>query len=94
LFEEDTKTLFCGDLFTHAGNGPALTDGDIVGPALDAEEIFHATALSAAAATTIRHLAALDPQMLALMHGSSTKVRCRESLLRLADAYDLMMKQG
>jgi flavorubredoxin len=94
LFEEGTKTLFCGDLFTHAGDGPALTDGDIVGPALAAEEIFHATALSAATAATIRHLAALDPQMLALMHGSSTKVRCRESLLRLADAYDSMVKQG
>jgi flavorubredoxin len=94
LFEEGTKTLFCGDLFTHAGDGPALTDEDIVGPALDAEAIFHATALSAATATTIRDLAELDPQMLALMHGSSTKVRCREALLRLADAYDSMMKPG
>ena len=26
LFEETTSTLFCGDLFTHAGNGPAITD--------------------------------------------------------------------
>jgi hypothetical protein len=32
--------------------------------------------------------------MLALMHGSSTRTRCRESLLRLADAYDSMMKQA
>jgi flavorubredoxin len=92
LFEEGTRTLFCGDLFTHTGDGPALTDGDIVGPALDAEEIFRATALSASTGTTIRRLAALDPQMLALMHGSSTNVRCTESLLRLADAYDSMMK--
>ena len=38
LFEETTKTLFCGDLFTHTGDGPALTDSDIVGPALAAEE--------------------------------------------------------
>jgi len=50
LFEETTKTLFCGDLFTHCGNGPALTTDDIVGPALAAEEIFHATALSSATA--------------------------------------------
>ena len=32
LFEETTGTLFCGDLFTHAGDGPAITDADIVGP--------------------------------------------------------------
>jgi flavorubredoxin len=94
LFEETTKTLFCGDLFTHAGNGPALTDEDIVGPALAAEELFHATALSAATARTIRRLAALDPQMLGLMHGSSTRNRCGESLLSLADAYDAMIRQG
>src|SRR6202030_4493970 len=34
LFEETTDTLLCGDLFTHVGNGPALTDHDIVGPAI------------------------------------------------------------
>ena len=28
-----------------------------------------------------------------LMHGSSTRTRCGESLLRLADAYDSMIKQ-
>src|ERR1700722_16042720 len=48
LFEQTTKTLFCGDLFTHTGDGPALTDDDIVGPALAAEQMFYAPALSAA----------------------------------------------
>jgi hypothetical protein len=43
-------------------------------------------------AKTIRRLATLEPQMLALMHGSSTRTRCSESLLRLADAYDLMIQ--
>ena len=38
LFEESTATLLCGDLFTHAGNGPALTTDDIVGPAGDAAQ--------------------------------------------------------
>jgi flavorubredoxin len=93
LFEETTETLFCGDLFTHTGDGPALSDGDIVGPALAAEEIFHATALSVATGKTIRRLVALDPQMLALMHGSSTRARCSESLLGLAAAYDSMIRQ-
>jgi flavorubredoxin len=93
LFEETTGTLFCGDLFTHAGDGPALTDGDIVGPALAAEELFHATALSPVTATTIRRLAALEPRTLALMHGSSTRTRCAESLRMLADAYDSMTRK-
>lgn len=94
LFEETTGTLFCGDLFTHTGNGPALTDGDIVGPALAAEKLFQATALSPVTAPTIRKLAALEPRTLALMHGSSTRTRCGEALIRLADEYDSMVKQS
>ena len=90
IFEQSTRTLFCGDLFTHTGDGPPLTDGDIVEPAVAAEEMFHSTALSGATAATIRRLAALDPQMLALMHGSSTRNRCTESLMRLAAAYESM----
>lgn len=91
LFEETTRTLFCGDLFTHAGNGPALTTDDIVAPALAAEELFRATALTVSTAPTIRGLAALEPRTLALMHGSSTQTGCSDALLRLADAYDAMV---
>jgi flavorubredoxin len=94
LFEETTQTLFCGDLFTHAGDGPALTEADIIGPALAAEELFRATSISPAAGRTIRRLATLEPQALALMHGSSTRVQCRESLLALADAYDSMIPKA
>ena len=93
LFEETTGTLLCGDLFTHTGDGPALTDSDIVGPALAAEELFHATALTVVTAATIRSLAALEPQLLALMHGSSTRTHCREALVKLADAYAMRVKQ-
>jgi len=91
LFEETTQTLFCGDLFTHFGDGPALTSDDIVAPAIAAEEIFHATALTTATAPAIRRLAELEPQTLALMHGSSTRTSCREALSRLADAYGAML---
>jgi flavorubredoxin len=94
LFEETTRTLLCGDLFTHTGDGPALTDHDIVGPALEAEELFHATALTVVTAPTIRRLAKLQPQVLALMHGSSTRTRCGEALGNLADAYELLVRQG
>jgi flavorubredoxin len=94
LYEETTGTLFCGDLFTHAGNGPALTNQDIVAPAIEAEKLFHATSISPATATTIRKLTALKPQMLALMHGSSTRTRCTESLAQLADAYEAMARDA
>ena len=33
LHEESTGTLLCGDLFTQIGDGPAVTSGDVVGPA-------------------------------------------------------------
>ncbi len=94
LFEETTKTLFCGDLFTHAGDGPALTTGDIVGPAIEGEELFHATSVSPVTGPTIRKLAALDPRTLALMHGSSTATGCTAALGQLADAYDAMVAKA
>ncbi|TXH32321.1 MAG: hypothetical protein E6Q98_25310 [Rhodospirillaceae bacterium] len=37
-----------GDLFTHLGNGPAITANDILGPAIAAEEILYSSALSPA----------------------------------------------
>ena len=40
IYEESTGTLLCGDLFTQLGDGPALTEGDIVGPAIAAEDLF------------------------------------------------------
>ena len=44
-FDETTTTLFAGDIFTHTGDVPALTDDDVVEPALVAEDIFHGTSL-------------------------------------------------
>ena len=60
-FDETTETLFAGDLFTHVGDGPAVTSDDIVEPALAGEEIFHATSLGPNVAPTLRRLAALEP---------------------------------
>jgi flavorubredoxin len=89
LFDETTRTLFCGDLFTQVGEGPALVhDADVIQPALDAEDLFGATALTSATAPTIRRLADLDPRTLALMHGPAFAGDCRQALLDLADAYE------
>jgi flavorubredoxin len=88
LFEETTRTLFCGDLFTHTGDGPALTSEDIVGPAKAAEAIFHASCLTPGTGATIRRLAELEPKTLALMHGSSFNGDAPRALRELAAAYD------
>jgi flavorubredoxin len=88
LYEETTGTLLCGDLFTHLGNGPALTNDDIVGPAAVAEDVFHATCLAPSTGATLRALSALQPTTLAMMHGSSFTGDCADALLRLADDYD------
>ncbi len=71
FMEETTGTLLCGDLLTHTGNGAPVTEGDIVGPALAAEGMFHAMSTAANTGPTLERLAALDPRTLACMHGSS-----------------------
>jgi flavorubredoxin len=89
LFDEITRTLFVGDLFTQVGEGPALVhDADLIQPALDAEDLFGATSLTANTAPTIRRLAELEPRTLALMHGPAFAGDCRQALLDLADAYE------
>lgn len=88
LFEESTGTLFCGDLFTQLGDGPALTEGDIVGPAIRGEDLFHYSSLNPGMGATIRSLAALKPQRLALMHGPTFEGNATAALLDLADEYD------
>jgi flavorubredoxin len=88
LFDEATGTLLCGDLFTQVGGGPALVHGDIVGPAIAAEDLFGYSALNPAMGTTIRALAALAPRTLALMHGPSFAGDGAAALRALADDYD------
>lgn len=87
LFEETTGTLLCGDLFTHLGDGPAVTDTDIVGPAAQAEDMFLASSLAPSTAGTIEKLAELSPRSLALMHGSSFNGDCALALKELAADY-------
>jgi flavorubredoxin len=88
LFEEMTRTLLCGDLFTHTGNGAALVEADIVGPAIAAEDIFHATAVTPMTGPSIRKLADLKPNTLAVMHGSSYRGDCATALRALAAYYE------
>ena len=88
LFEENSGTLLCGDLFTQPGDGPNITAGDIVGPATVAEDMFGYSCLSPTTGATIRRLAALRPRTLALMHGPSFQGDGAAALCSLADDYD------
>ncbi len=88
LYEETTGTLLCGDLFTQAGNGPAITTDDIVAPAFALEDRHHGTALTPATAPTLRRLAALRPAMLGLMHGPAFVGDGAQALCALATGYD------
>ncbi|WKZ56102.1 MAG: MBL fold metallo-hydrolase [Bdellovibrionota bacterium] len=88
LFEESTRTLLCGDLFTQLGDGPALTTGDIVGPAIEAEDLFKYSSLSPNMGSTLRKLAELSPSTLALMHGPSFSGDGGAALRALAADYE------
>jgi flavorubredoxin len=94
LHEETTGTLFCSDLFTHGGDPPALTSGDILGPAMAAEGQFGYTALTPATGATIHRLASLGPRTLAVMHGSSFAGDAAPVLDALAGFYDDLLQKG
>jgi len=72
FFDETTKTLLCGDLFTQPGTGdrPLVSD-DILGPseAFRRQEDYFAHGRDTQA--LIEKLARLAPETLACMHGSA-----------------------
>jgi flavorubredoxin len=88
LYEETTGTLLCGDLLSQVGAGPAVTTDDVVGPALEAEAMFHATCMAPNTGATLRALADLEPATLAIMHGSSFRGDGGRALRDLAAGYE------
>lgn len=88
MFEETTGTLLCGDLFSQVGQGPAVTSRDLVGPAVEAESMFHSSSLAPSTGATLRGLGDLGPSTLAVMHGSSFAGDGRRALYDLATAYE------
>jgi len=94
LYEETTGTLFTSDLFTDVGDPPALTEGDIMGPAVAAEKQYAFTAVTLATGATIRRLARLQPRTLAVMHGSSFSGEAASLLESLAGFYDDLLQKG
>lgn len=87
LFDATTRTLLCGDLFTHAGSDlPPLTEQEVLGPSEATRRALGGVALEAGTRAILEKLAATEPRTLALMHGSSYQGDGRALLLALADA--------
>jgi flavorubredoxin len=86
LYDQTTRTLLCGDLFTQGGmNPPPVTESDI----LETSEQFRAPLDYFAHAPNmgpiLERLAALQPQTLAVMHGSAFRGDAATLLRSLAN---------
>lgn len=87
LFETHTRTLLCGDLFTHAGaDVPPITEHEVLGPSEALRAQLGGVAIEKDTRAILEKLARTEPAVLALMHGSSYRGDGRAHLLALADA--------
>ena len=88
MFESATRTLLCGDLFTHGGADlPALTESEVLSPAEAMRRAVPASvAIDVHARAILNKLAATEPGTLALMHGSSYRGDGAALLRAFADA--------
>lgn len=89
LFERGTGTLLCGDLFTQPGRGDvALTTDDILGPSEAFRAVMDYYAHSPNTGAVLNRLAALEPKVLACMHGNAWRGDGGAKLRDLAAALD------
>ena len=88
LYDETTRTLFCGDLFSQGGRYAPSTDEDIVAAAVADDDGMRSLSLSPTSGALLRGLADLEIDALALMHGPVFTGDAREALLALADDFD------
>jgi len=88
MAELTTRTLLCGDLFTHGGGAelPALTERDVLGPAEATRQGMGGVAIEKDTRKLLEKLAATEPTTLAIMHGSSYRGDGAKLLMALADA--------
>jgi hypothetical protein len=90
FFEETECTLLCSDLFFQPGEPEPLTHADLVGPARAAIIAGQSGPLAKDMPytpytdATLRRLADLKPQTLAVMHGSSFSGDGERALRELA----------
>ena len=91
FFEEPDRTFLCSDLFFHPSDPEPLIESDVVGRAREAiigglsSPLAKDMPYTPYTDSTLQRLAALEPQTLALMHGSSYRGDGRKAILELAD---------
>lgn len=86
LFDHTTATLFCGDLFSQPGaEHPPLTEDDILEPSEKLRLESGYFAATAATRRELERLAALEPRLLACMHGAAWRGDGAALLRALAD---------
>lgn len=72
LFDESTRTLLCGDLFTQPGGRmPPVTESEILTASEGMRGMMDYYAHATSTTAILNGLAALQPQMLACQHGSA-----------------------
>lgn len=77
LFEETSRTLFCSDLFHQSGDVDAFTESDVIGNVRESLIAMQSSPLADYLPYTnrteanLQKLAALNPQTIVPMHGSS-----------------------
>jgi len=72
MMETQTRTLFCGDVFTQGGTGETpLTEADILGPSESFRHRMDYYAHCPDTAAMLERLASDRPAVLACMHGSA-----------------------
>lgn len=86
MFEKTSRTLLCGDLFTHFGNGPAITESEVLGPSEEMRKGMGGVAIEAGTRALLEKLARTEATTLAIMHGSSYRGDGRAHLLGMATA--------
>ena len=86
LFEETTRTLFCSDILHQFGDGKPLVESDLTGAYRNALQQLEGGPLAdylpyyKNTDTYIQRLAALNPEVLAVMHGTAFKGNCASVL--------------
>ncbi|HEY9784868.1 MAG TPA: MBL fold metallo-hydrolase [Candidatus Obscuribacterales bacterium] len=87
MYDELTRTLLCGDLFTQPGIGlEAVTECDIFAPSEKLRQGMNYFSGAKANVDSLKRLAEVRPSTLACMHGSAWSGDCAALLLELASA--------
>ena len=98
LFDEGSRVLFCSDLFHQLGKLEPITSGDVVGRWAQAVATYqnHPVLMDYMPFTPrtrghMEKLAALEPQVLAAMHGSAFVGDGGQALRAAADVLERLL---